>query len=245
MAGRSWNDTLAAQANATLGSGRIMRMSLKSVLNLVVGLASLVMISAALAQEPKSDPAKVKFLLMSCADGFNFSPPQVNGIVARGIDLSEDATAKQLLQMGLTFGQEQCPSIAHLVVRLKPGDPTIYTNPDGCANFGAEREAHCFGVSSTGRSPDIVSLVWEAKVGIVRYDNDPKTIKEAQIANAAQAAAQAKQREALLAQQRQAAQRARSEIAARSAAFVKANGIAHFVTRGIRESSGRRMVTRE
>jgi hypothetical protein len=41
---------------------------------------------------------------------------------------------------------------------------------------------------------------------------------------------QVKRREAALQQQRQAEQRKQSEIAARSSAFVKANGVTHFVT---------------
>jgi hypothetical protein len=120
--------------HASGGSGGIMRTLLASVLTLV-SLATLAVVpqtntSPAAARTP--DPSKVKFLLADCtkrAWGFN---RQVNGIVARDIDLSADTTAKQLLQMAVAFARETCPSaptpFGHIGVNLRPGDPASFTN---------------------------------------------------------------------------------------------------------------------
>lgn len=178
-------------------------------------------VSAPPAHTAKIDPSKVKFLLrISCSAGWLAGAQGVNGIVASGIDLSDDLTARQLLEMGFASGQEKCPSAEHLYVYLRPGDPASFTS----ATKGFEFVSG----SLYGYPADVVGGGWsKGKSAVISgYQNFPRALKDQQLAEAAQA----RQREAVLAQQRQAAQRVQSEIAARSAAFVKANGVAHFVT---------------
>ena len=89
-------------------------------------------VAAPLADAPKIDPSKVKFLLADCTERIGGFLRQVNGIVARDIDLSVDATAMQLLQMGAAFAKEKCPSaptpFGLIEVNLRSGDPASFTN---------------------------------------------------------------------------------------------------------------------
>lgn len=170
--------------------------------------------AAAQIATPRIDPSRVKFLCL--APG---SPGVVVGIVAVEIDLSQDVAAEQLLQMGAAFAREKCPRpFREILVNLRPGDPTTFTDPQK-------------GFEYVGRDPyppsDAVFCRFElASDQPQLYSNWAKITKEKQIAEAARAS----EREVAREQQRQAEQRRQSEIATRSATFVKANGVAHFVT---------------
>lgn len=180
-------------------------------------------VAAPPADAPRIDPSRVKFLLGTiCSEGGRNSSrigAMVYGMVAKEVDPSDDLTARQLLQMGISFGQEKCPSSKSVGVMLRSGDPATFK--DTTVVSGA-----LVGLDST--AADLVTGDWsnERPGQILGYRNWPSTVKRQDLARAAQA----RQRDALLEQQRQAAQRVQSEIAARSSAFVKANGVAHFVT---------------
>jgi hypothetical protein len=123
----------------------------------------------------------------------------------------------QLLQMGTTFAQETCPSpypFGSISVSLTLGDPAKFTD---VKNFIPPGQVY----GSTKGAGN--QLEWNS------YTNIPRATRETRIQQI-RGAAQAKQREAVLEEQRQAEQRKQSEIAARSSGFVKANGVAHFVT---------------
>jgi len=157
------------------------------------------------------DPSKVKFLLAECAvrsdrplpEGANFR--RVNGIVAKDIDLSVDATAKQLLQMAAALAIEKCPSSTaqydDIEVYLRPGDP---------ASFIDARQGFGFSLRRDFVPPDVVraSSSRGNQLGWWLYQNIP-----------GEARAQEEQRQAI-----------QSALEARSSAFVKANGVSHFVT---------------
>ena len=181
------------------------------------------------------DPSKVKFLPQSpCSVGFgNTVDQRIMGVVTREVDLSDDLTALQLLQMGFTFGREQCPPRGEnfqgvlrertVSVNLKPGDP---------ATFTAANLPEIFGVRGFGTTfdtpPDLVSGTWANSKPdlILGYMNAPRALKLSQ----AYDAQEARQRNAAQEQQRQAEQTRQAQIAARSAAFVKATGVTRFVT---------------
>lgn len=196
-----------------------MQMLFASALTPVV-LVSLAMIAAAQrtpipsaskvaapsADAPKIDPSRVKFLLLSgCSGKISAEPAFVHGIVASGTDLSEDLTARQMIKMGITFGQEQCPSTTKFYVYLRPGDPASFT--DAGKGFEFSRG------DRSGYPADVVGGGWikDSSAWIIGYQNFPRALKDQQLTDAAQA----RQRDAVL---------------ARSAAFAKANGVAHFVT---------------
>src|ERR1019366_808253 len=194
-------------------------------------------VAAPPADAPKIDPSKVKFLMRACSKGImgddNAMFRRVIGTLALDIDLSQEATVRQLLTMAATFAQDKCPSpypCGSICVYLRPGNPATFTDykqgfeyvPE--SYLGIVYDSPPDSVSaSTGDSrfePERSQLTW------VAYQNRPREIKDQQ----AQEAAQARQRDAAMEQQRQAEQKKQSEIAARSAAFVKANGVEHFVT---------------
>src|ERR1017187_8527624 len=169
---------------------------------------------------PSADPSRVKFLLKDCSKGTGMSYhtlfAAVRGIVARGVDLRDEALAKQFLQMGVTFALKQCPRVApldyYVAVGLRLGDPAAFT--DVQSEFGA-------GVMNLpSELATDQQLAWDSYVNQpIREDHMAKVIAETQ-------AARARQRDAAVEQQRQE----QSAKAARSAAFAKANGVVRFVT---------------
>jgi hypothetical protein len=188
---------------------------------------------------PSADPSRVKFLLKDCSKGTGMSYhtlfAAVRGIVARGVDLRDEALAKQFLQMGVTFALKQCPRVApldyYVAVGLRLGDPAAFT--DVQSEFGAEVDGCIQGVYKCPKDfvgarvmnlPSELAtdqqLAWDSYVNQpIREDHMAKVIAETQ-------AARARQRDAAVEQQRQE----QSAKAARSAAFAKANGVVRFVT---------------
>jgi hypothetical protein len=180
--------------------------------------------------EPKIDPSKVKFLpggKMKCSVGFsNKVEMDTVGIVDREVDMSDDPTAQQILQMGFAFGREHCSENSvnaegrsrglQVHVSLFPGDPATITVGD----VGKILEAHAL----PPRPPDMVYGVWDSgNPGLIfNYLSYPKALKEAR----AYYAQEARERNAALAQRRQAEQK----VAAQWAAFLKANRVKHVVT---------------
>ena len=183
----------------------------------------------------KIDASKVKFLPQRpCGVGFGNTVDQsILGVVAREIDLSDDSTALQLLQMGIKFGQEVCPPRGEnfqgvplgrtVSVSLKPGDPATFSVTNLSVIFAVLGGGTAFDTPS-----DSVSGFWgDSQPSLIRgYQNAPKALKLSQ----AYSAQKVRQQNEVLEQERQAEQKKQSEIAARSAAFVKANGVKHFVT---------------
>jgi len=146
------------------------------------------------ANASQIDASQVKFI-QDCSDG----PPKVYGIIARSIDLANDLTARQALEMGFTFGRAKCPSATDIYVVLRLGSPATFTDfrdPQWRylnGNFAAFPSDHVGGFWSMGNPGQISG-----------YSNFPEA----------------------LAEQR----RAEQAIIDRSQAFLKANGVAHFVT---------------
>ena len=167
---------------------------------------------------PKIDPSKVKFLLAGVCDEKMFlnRTSEAHGIVDRAIDLSDALTARQILQMGITFVVEKCPAAKYPNAYLRSGDPVAFTDAD--EGFGFLR-GNLYGypvdVVNGGLDPKKPGL-------IVNYRNFPQALKNQQ----AYYAEQERQRNAALEQQRQAEQK----VAARWAAFLKANRVKHVVT---------------
>ena len=189
----------------------------------------------------KIDASKVKFLpKRPCYVGFGNTVDQdVLGVVAQEIDLSDDSTALQLLQMGIKFGQEVCPPRGEnfqgilrgrtVSVTLKPGAPTTFSATNLTVIFPLT------GGTGFDRPSDTVFGFWsDSEPGLIRgYCNAPQALKLSQAYNAQKV----RQQNEVLEQERRAEQKKQAaiaaqqaEIAARSAAFVKANGVKHFVT---------------
>ena len=177
----------------------------------------------------------------------------VFGVVAKEIDLSQqDDTAKQILERGGRFAQDRCPvplgrsrgpynitakgQFENITVRLSRGDPATLTDDfdkrdraEDPFQLPRERMLHAAYPDHVvhARNTDAERLTWS------EYDNEAssarKKAERIKLANE-----QERQRQQLIAQQmeiaRTAQQRVQSEIAARSAAFVKGNGVVHFVT---------------
>ena len=203
----------------------------------------------------KIDPTKVKFLTKGRPCSVTYGTPwdikpvdmRVMGVVASDVDLSDDATAQQLIQMGITFGREQCPPGGefydsgrvlrgdvdaegrpvrrNVSVTLYPGNPMTFTSADIEKFFDGRR--------GNGMVPGLDQLLDEVygywvdyKPGlIINYTNYPKALKLSD----AWDAQEKRKREAVLEQQRHAEQSRRNQIAARVAAFVKANKVKRFV----------------
>ncbi len=200
-------------------------------------------VPAPTADTPKIDITKVKFLRSKgtsgypqgdCSVGFGDAVQFfVAGIVSPGVDISDDATALQILQMGITFGREQCPPRGEnfqgrlyervVSVVLYPGDPTKYT----VDNVKEIRDAH-YSKNFYDENTEVVYGAWVSdKPGlIVGYSNHPKAFKLSQ----AYDAQEARKRAAALEQERQAVQTRRNQIAARLAAFVKTYRVRRFVS---------------
>jgi hypothetical protein len=181
-------------------------------------------VAAPPADAPKIDPSRVKFLLRTgCEENLEYSPG-VNGVVDQAIDLSDELKAKQLLQMGIAFWQEKCPSFSLRVngfysqvdVYLRWGDPVAFT--DVGEGFGFLKG------NIYGYPLDLVSggLSYKKPGLIVGYRNFQRAFKNQQ----AYYAEQERQRNAALEQQRQAEQR----VAASWAAFAKAHRVKQIVT---------------
>jgi len=176
-------------------------------------------VTAPPANAPKIDPSKVKFLLAKkgCTDPASLvGPPNAYGVVDSGLDLSEEVTATQLLQMGIAFALDKCPSATEVWVYVRPGDPAQFM--DSSRGFGFVRG------SLIHYPADVVGGGWQLrKPGfIVGYRNFPKAQKVRQTYYAEKE----RQREAELQQQRQAEQKA----AARWAAFLQKYRVKHVVT---------------
>jgi len=185
------------------------------------------------ADSPKIDPSKVKFLPRGQCDVSTSSTFQqkVSGVVAPEIDLSDDGTAWQILEMGFAYGREQCPShgegfqgvpyVREVFVALKPGDPATFTVDKIPVVFNQNGSIYDF-------PPDLVIGDWlNSKPEIITsYRNAPKALKLSQ----ADDAKQAKQQNAAQVQATQAKQTRQAQNAARSAAFFKSNGVTRIVT---------------
>jgi hypothetical protein len=188
-------------------------------------------VTAPPVDEPKIDRLKIKFLpeeTRECRVGSsNKFEVDVVGIVDRKVDLSDDLTAQQTLLMGFAFGREHCtenslkpdgrPRGFLVQVSLLPGDPATVTEVDARRLLGFHR----------GERPypaDNVDGLWDSDQPglIIGYRNYPKALKAAR----AYDAQEARERNAVLEQRRQREQK----VAARWAAFLKANRVKQVVT---------------
>lgn len=183
---------------------------------------------------PKIDPSKVIFWLdrKGCSDPASLAgSPYVFGFTC-GIDLSDDLTARQILQMGITFGREKCPSTTHLFVFLRPlpyeGHPEWFKNlKDEISRGKTDWVDSEFGfTNATGFEypSDVVEGGYNSKYpDLIRgYRNWPQALKKQR----AEEAEQERQRNAQLEQIRQAQQRAE----ARWDAFLKKYNVKKEVT---------------
>jgi|CXWL01.1.fsa_nt_gi hypothetical protein len=186
-------------------------------------------VNQAPAPAPTVDPSKATFLIRTCDTGMwrGTVLRRVIGTVARDVDLSNEDTIGQLLQMAAEFAQSKCPSphpFGDINVYLRPGDPTTFTDykqgfehvPD--SNLGVVHtnppDSVVASTSVMGREPVQTQLKWR----VVR-----NFAKELRAAKDAEAAA-LRQQEAAREEQRKAAQRSEAQVVARSVAFLKANG---------------------
>ncbi|MEK6303506.1 MAG: hypothetical protein AABO41_22595 [Acidobacteriota bacterium] len=175
-------------------------------------------VAAPPADAPKIDPSKVRFLLAGSCDERMIldNPTQGRGIVAPEIDLRDELIARQLLQMGITFVLEKCPSAKRPYVYLRSGGPAAFTDArEGFGFVGRTIYERPLDVVQGGGSNERPGL-------IVDYLNFPRAYVNQQ----AYYAEQERQRKAALEQKRQAEQK----TAARWAAFLKTNRVKHIVT---------------
>ena len=191
----------------------------------------------------KIDSSKVKFLPRFCKVQYPQNQTQVLdkvivGIVAREIDLSDDSTAQQILQMGITFGQEsvKCEDKLEIErdtyngnirkrevsVALYPGDPATVTAAD------LPQIMRITGITTWDQRSDEVLGYWnEDKPGLIlQYFNAPKALRQTQ----AYDAQQERLRNAASERATQVWQKKQAENAARWAAFVKSTGVKYRVT---------------
>lgn len=199
-----------------------MRCFMISLAALLLG-GSTVVGAQPLAAPPGSpgvvDPSRVKFLLAKCKDWDSGKGRTrvVHGRVSSISDLNHASSAWELIQMGVAFAQEQCPSpspSADIKVCLRPGDPATFTNAqDGFEGFRG---------SIHGYPRDSVSAGWDGVGKRAWYSNVPLEDRERQEQQEAQAARE----NAALA----AAQRAAQDQRGRSTAFVKTHGVQRIVT---------------
>ena len=181
----------------------------------------------------KIDPSNVKFLLASGAFGGSGTgcdelqvwggPKNVYGIVATGVNFDDDLTTRQLVQMGIAFGLEKCPSATHLEVTLRHGDPASFTDPRNsslCVQNNGWRTVEW--------APDLIRGEWlKDKPGlIVNYLNFQIGIRKSEIERTQEEKRKAVERE----QQAQAERSRQSMIAARASAFFKSNGVTRIIT---------------
>ena len=208
------------------------------------------------AGSTKIDPTKVKFMVKEpCSRRYGFSGGGVEinvmGIVARDVELSDDATAQQLLQMGIAFGRERCPSGGEfydegvltrnkdddydrlkqraITLSLFIGDPMTFTSADIQKFFDARaRMRGRWMAPAYNQLLDEVYGYWidDKPELIINYTNYPKALK----LSLAYDAQKAREQEAALERQRQAEKLRQDQIAARLSAFVKKNGVKRFVT---------------
>jgi hypothetical protein len=197
---------------------------------------------------PSIDSSKVRFVMVCCVEmnGVRL----VFGVVAKEIDLSQDDIARQILEQAARFAQDRCPvplgrdqlnrptgQFKNIQVMLSRGDPATLTDDFDKRDrsedpFQGPRErmlkaAYPDAVVYATNDFDAESLTWW------RYENKASSDRR-EAERRALANEQERQRQQLIAHQREvdraAQQRVQSEIAARSAAFAKANGVKHFVT---------------
>lgn len=203
----------------------------------------------------KIDPTKVVFLSIApCRVEYGASSDgtsivmRVMGIVARDVELSDDAVALQLLQMGIAFGQEQCPrggefyddgvlkrdqydSYGKLRPRRIPislyfGDPTTFTSAD-TKNFldardRATRSGKWMAPGYNQLLDEVYGFWFDGRPEQIHYTNYPKALK----LSLAYDAQKARERNEVVEKKRQAEQKA----AAHWSAFLKANRVKQVVT---------------
>ncbi len=196
----------------------------------------------------KIDPTKVKFLIripcrVEYLDEYSNTETAeitVMGIVAKDVELSDDAIAQQLLQMGITFGREQCPPDGEFGERDKKGglrrravsaklfigDPTTFTSADIKKFFDGRQRGNGM-VPALNQLLDEVYGFWRDNKPelIVNYTNYPKALK----LSLAWDAQEARKKAVAFELQRQAEQARQAQIAGRWSAFVKANRVRRFV----------------
>ena len=105
-------------------------MDMRMLIVFKLGVCVLVASSFVGAQvaSPSVDPSKVKFLMGWCSAGEDYRI--VFGVVGKEIDLSQDGTAKQVMQMAARFAQEECPRPSgtnNVDATLYAGDPSTFT----------------------------------------------------------------------------------------------------------------------
>jgi hypothetical protein len=158
-------------------------------------------------------------------------------MVAPDVDLADDNTALEVLRMGIALGQEQLlpanckfanedfqgtPKPPYVTVQLRIGDPTTFTTPNPP---GYERPG--FGTTYDTLADEVGAAWFASQPTMMRgYSNAPKALKLTRQIDEQQA----RQQNAALEQQRHAEQARQAQLAARSAAFVKANGVSRYVT---------------
>lgn len=200
---------------------------------------------------PSITPSTVRFTMVYCTD--IGSSRLVFGVVAKEVDLSHEDTAKQILEQGVRFGQERCPAplgrhqsgpntfdatgqFENVKVKLSRGDPSTLTDDFAERNLNQDPWQMQREERLNKAYPDVVVYAWNrAATGFkwASYSNKATDARnEAERVKLANE--QNRQYRQRIAQQKEVArvaqQRLQSEIAARSAAFVKAHGVAHFVT---------------
>ena len=185
-------------------------------------------------EELKIDPSSVKFLLAPGAfagegNGCNSvqvwgGPKEVYGIVATEVNFDDDQTARQLVQMGIAFGQEKCPSVEHLKVSIVHGDPASFLDPRKCSLFGYYRGNNV----TVDWAPDLLTGEWlKDRPGvIVNYLNFQIGIRKSEMERAQEKKREAAERE----RQAQAERGRQSMIVARASAFFKSTGVTRMVT---------------
>jgi hypothetical protein len=184
------------------------------------------------------DSSKAKFVLISCDESGSYR--LVFGVVSKEIDLSLELTAKEVLGQGARFAQERCPKpgqFENIKVLLRWGDPSTLTDdkfykgdrnedPNQFPRLDLLIAAYPDAVV-TARNYDAEKFTW------FEYDNIASDSRR-EAARIRLANEKEMHRQQLIAQQREAdraaVRREQSEIAARSAAFVKTNGVKRFVT---------------
>lgn len=171
-----------------------MRMRKLLLLGSVIYLLSSLSFVRAQNDAPKIDPSKYKFLKDSRC-GEDYKQPRVAGVVSSDIDLSDDNTAKNIIELARMFAREKCPNSRDFLmyVYLWRGDPDTFTEDkfdlrrDWRATIGeAYKESNKYiGYRNLGEAVKAYGYV-KGSVDKWSYENRAKKTKESQAAAAAQ-----------------------------------------------------------
>jgi hypothetical protein len=223
------------------------RMMMPRLFALVIGCLLVAGGSTSRAQNawPSVDnPSKLKLLMGGCDPGQDYRP--VLGVLATEIDIGQDSTIEhEIMNRAVKFAQEQCPrssGFRNIAVQIHHGDPTSFTEER--FNYKKSDMSKMFDLFRTaypvkaleGRNYQPVNVRWTDDFyknwDTARRESAQKAAQDAeeQRAKAAESARIQLAEQAAKQAEQAAKEKEKAEVSTRSAAFVTANGVKHFLT---------------